>query len=399
MAKGRGGGTSTIRGDERITVADAKQIRVAPDAVEIKRALDLLFDSQQLIELRALKTPYGTVSGYYRDHEKLARDAAKISAHPGVPAVYVTLQALQQTLMKQSDARLNTYKKNVVNTSGDKDVAVYKWLLVDCDPCRPSGVSSTDAEKQAAREVADAVREHFEWLNGWEEEGYPSILADSGNGFHVLVRIQLLADDESSNLVKAVLESLSAKFSTPAVKVDTVVYNRARICKIYGSVSRKGENTLERPHRLARLIDVPDDFENHRDYRITAPMEVLQRIASTVPATPPKIRGEAIASEDVEAQCKRMEEFLKKAGVAHRQRMDFGAGSAKWQLENCPFNPTHAAPDSYTAVHANGNPDFKCSHDSCKPYKWHQFRALLQPRVGKFSFQMKAKKQIERRKA
>jgi hypothetical protein len=367
----------------------------APDVQEIKRAMDLLFDSQQLIELRALKTPYGTVSGYYRDHEKLARDAAKISANPGVPATYITLQALQQTLMPQRDPRLNTYKKNVVVTSGDKDVAVYKWLLVDCDPARPSGVSSTDPEKAAAREVADNVRDYFEWINGWEGEGYPTVLADSGNGFHVLVRIQLLADDESSSLVRAVLESLSAKFSTPAVKVDTVVYNRARICKLYGTVSRKGEDTPERPHRMAKLIDVPDALE-HQDPTVIAPVTVLQRIAAAMPASKPKVIGAAAAADEIELKCQRMEKFLAKAGVAHRPRMDYGAGSYKWQLEQCPFNPEHKAPDSFAFVQNSGAVGWKCSHDSCAKNGWHEFRATLRPRTGKFSFQVKPAKSKRR---
>jgi hypothetical protein len=362
------------------------QIRVTPDGTEIKRALDLLFDTEQVIELRALKTIHGTVSGYYRDHEKLARDAAKISVHPSVPAVYVTLQALTPTKAR------DTYAKNVATTSADKDIAQYRWLMCDCDPVRPSGVSSTDAEKVAAREVAENVRDYFEWLNGCNADGYASVLADSGNGFHVLLRLHLDVSDTTRDLVKSVLAALSLKFSTDACKVDTTVFNPARICKLYGTVSRKGEDTAERPHRTARLIDTPEKLE-------VVPVEVLQRIAAAVPASKPKVVGAAIASEDVEAKCQKMEQFLAKAGVAHRQRMEYGAGSFKWQLEQCVFNPEHRAPDSFCFVQQSGAVGWKCSHDSCAKNGWHEFRAALKPRTGKFSFQVAAKKQAARRTA
>jgi len=35
------------------------------------------------------------------------------------------------------------------------------------------------------------------------------------------------------------------------------VFNPARIWKLYGTVSRKGDSIPERPHRLARILEAP----------------------------------------------------------------------------------------------------------------------------------------------
>ena len=65
-----------------------------------------------------------------------------------------------------------------------------RWLLIDVDPERPSGISATDAEKAAAQKKA---REIYRFL---KERGWPEpVVADSGNGYHLLYRIDLPCDD------------------------------------------------------------------------------------------------------------------------------------------------------------------------------------------------------------
>jgi hypothetical protein len=54
-------------------------------------------------------------------------------------------------------------------------------------------------------------------------------------------------------LLKRRLQALSPKFTSPAVKIDEKVFNPARIWKLYGTTSRKGENTTERPHRRSEI--------------------------------------------------------------------------------------------------------------------------------------------------
>src|SRR5690606_37816590 len=127
----------------------------------------------------------------------------------------------------------------------DADIIRRRWFPVDIDPVRPSGVSSNEEEHQAA--LARAV-EISEFLG--REQGWPApVMADSGNGAHLLYRIDLPNDNESRDLVKRCLEVLDAIFSDCACAVDTANFNAARIWKMYGTTSRKGDHTEDRPHR------------------------------------------------------------------------------------------------------------------------------------------------------
>jgi hypothetical protein len=128
-----------------------------------------------------------------------------------------------------------------------------RWLSLDFDPVRPSGVSATDTEKKAARRRALEVREFLRGLE-WPEP----VVCDSGNGYHLLYRIELPNDREGLELVKGVLEALAFKFSDKAVEVDVTNCNAARIWKLYGTTARKGDNIADRPHRRSRLLKVPE---------------------------------------------------------------------------------------------------------------------------------------------
>jgi hypothetical protein len=135
-----------------------------PNIAEIRRAVDILFAKNQTVELRAVGTHKGTCAGFYRDRDKLAAHAAKISANPTTPAVYWTLRDIDPELLSRAPDQFQTHIKQGFAT-GDTNVLRYRWLLVDCDPQRnPTKISCTDAEKADALEVATAVREYFDSL-------------------------------------------------------------------------------------------------------------------------------------------------------------------------------------------------------------------------------------------
>ncbi len=113
---------------------------------------------------------------------------------------------------------------------------------------RPSGISSTDQEHSGAIERAVQIRDAL------RETGWPDpILGDSGNGAHLLYRVDLPSND--NELVKRCLQSLARRFDDDRVKIDQKVFNPSRIWKLYGTVSRKGDSVAERPHRLARVLE------------------------------------------------------------------------------------------------------------------------------------------------
>jgi hypothetical protein len=41
------------------------------------------------------------------------------------------------------------------------------------------------------------------------------------------------------------------------VSVDASVFNPARITKLYGTMTCKGDSTPDRPHRRSRILEIP----------------------------------------------------------------------------------------------------------------------------------------------
>jgi hypothetical protein len=216
-------------------------------ASDIVAACHVLLAPGTVTELRIPHTRYKTVSGYFDNIEKLAAEAAKWSGQ--APAVYFTLNPVKPALLARAANRLKSYADQ---TTADDDVLRRIWLPFDFDPVRPAGVSSTDAEHDAALARA---RECFAWLPSL---GFPQsslLLADSGNGGHVLARIDLPNDAASTALVKRCIEAVALRFSDDHVMVDQTVYNAARIWKLYGTVAGKGDSIPERPHRAAHTLE------------------------------------------------------------------------------------------------------------------------------------------------
>lgn len=173
--------------------------------------------------------------------------------------------------------------------AGDADVARTAWLLLDVDPVRPKGVSATDVEKARAAEVRAACIAHLVGL-GWPS---PSVLADSGNGYHAAWRV---GDGVTPQHLRRVLQRLGDACDTAGAKVDRGVFNASRIWKLPGTWARKGEDTAERPHRLARLESARPQPE------VALAMVEAFAPAAEAPRPPPAPRHDAAAASFKEAQ-------------------------------------------------------------------------------------------------
>jgi hypothetical protein len=211
--------------------------------VSIRWTLHVLFEDKAVVELRAFDGKKRTRSGYFDDHDALAKAAAELDRQGW--QTYVTMNEVNESLLARATNRVVESPKA---TTSDNDIIRRRWLLVDIDPARPPRVSAIEEEKKAAFERAKEVLAYLR-AEGWAE----SVIADSGNGFHFLYRVDLPNDRESRELVKGVLEALAFRFDDDRVKVDTRVHNAARIVRLYGTTTRKGDNTQERPHRRSEI--------------------------------------------------------------------------------------------------------------------------------------------------
>jgi len=213
----------------------------------IYAALDALYQPDDVIELRALgmgDRGYPRIdNGYFNDADAVVE--AAVTASSWAHGVYVTLNPLAPSLLARKANRFSTAGKG--EGAKDHEVVRLRWLPVDIDPVRPSGISSTRQEHRDALSLAAEIGRVL------EDMGFPEPLyGDSGNGAHLLVPIDL--DPGESPLVKGFLQGLAFRFDTEALKVDTSVANPARIWKLYGTLARKGDNCPERPHRMAKLL-------------------------------------------------------------------------------------------------------------------------------------------------
>ncbi len=247
------------------------------DRAEVLRALSILIDPGQTFELRSL--PHGkSIVCQGQDLPAAVEAAWELSDGTGL---YFTLNPLRHDL-----------KKAATNA----DVIGRRFLLVDIDTVRPDhGANATDLEKAASAQVAGSILDHL------VELGWPApLLVDSGNGWHLLFRVDLPNDRLSAQLIKAVLVALAKHFDTDKATVDRSVHNAARISKLPGTWVRKGEHTEERPHRMAMMAHQPDALE-------VVTVEQLQAVASVAPGPATAVTSpwlKTAPSSDLSAYCR-----------------------------------------------------------------------------------------------
>ncbi len=315
-------------------------------------AARLMLEPGSVAELRILNTNKKTVSGYFDDFDKLAAAAAEWDGK--APGVYVTLNAVNPDLLARSSNHLTEWARF---TTSDTDILRRRWLPIDCDPVRASGISSTEEEHDAA--IARA-REIGRWLGkqGWQRP----VWADSGNGGHLLYRIDLPNDSESTDLIRRCLEALDLRFSDGAVTVDVANYNPARIWKVYGTTAAKGDSTQERPHRVSKVLSAPPKPK-------LVDVALLMKLADAAPQRPTLARGGE--EFDVEAFMAANNLFVKRTAAWQ--------GGTKWVLETCPWNPEHTDDSAVILRFPGGALSAKCHHNGCTGNDWAALRSLYEP--------------------
>jgi P4 family phage/plasmid primase-like protien len=341
-----------------------KPLCTKADRENIEAAIKTLFEPGQVVELRVPKTKQGTISGYFNDHSKLAVELEELSGEVG--AVYYTLNPVNPALLARANNRIRAYATELTNDAPDS-ILRRAWLLVDCDPVRPAGVSSTVEEKRAAMQLVSEVRDYLKSL-GWPDP----LIADSGNGYHLLYRIDLPNKEESRKLLESVLKALAARFDTSAVKIDQKVFNASRITKAYGTMACKGDSIAERPHRVSRMFAPPEPIE-------AVSKELLAALAAEAP-NPEKKKSSPTAKTRGGWTPELVEITLDKADLNRGEAMDY-KGMSKWQ-HDCLANPDHRKPDAFTILDEDGYAHHHCSHNSCSALVDEDWRRLWEERTG-----------------
>ena len=315
----------------------------------------------QVVEVRAL-TDQNTHSGYFNDFDALERSVEPLDADNSVHGIYVTLNEVNPALLSRRANRIKTRLGKKDSTTSDADILRRRWLPIDIDPLRPSGVSSTDEEHTLALAKAEEVAC---WIAGF---GFPEpIKADSGNGAHLLYRIDMPNDEAATALVKSCLATLDTLFSDEKVSVDTANFNAARIWKLYGTVSRKGDNTPERPYRRSRIISAPDLLQ-------VVTVEQLSELIARLPTEqhaqqPPVTKGKGFD----------LRTWLSEHSLSIRSDKPYNGGTL-YVLDQCPFSSAHKD-GAFIIQFGNGAVFAGCKHASCGggTQRWQELRERYEP--------------------
>lgn len=223
------------------------------DAKTIRLWYSAMKGGSDLTEIRLLTDGPATYSGIFDNAEDVVTALESFEPEPGinVKGCYFTLNPLNDVCRTKRQ-----YKQIVKIGRGegisDTDIARRDWLLVDLDPERKAGTSSTNAEKETAYNVMRQIYKICIDAPGKPHFPAPQIVGDSGNGYHLLWKLDGVDNTpDAERAVSGFLEELKKQYDTPQVHIDTSVSNASRICKLYGTMACKGENTPERPHRMS----------------------------------------------------------------------------------------------------------------------------------------------------
>jgi P4 family phage/plasmid primase-like protien len=344
---------------------EAEKNESAGSTSELAKTAETLFEPGDVVELRMFKKILGQTrpkirSGFFDDFGKLIEEAKKHDAKGF--EIYVTLNRLKPELLDRCPNKVRDARAG--EGTSDGDVLTRRWVFIDADPERKSGISSTDEEKAEAWEKIQAVRASLKAL-GWGG----GILADSGNGYHLLYPVDLPNDQASLALVGGVLEALSSEFTGGGVKIDRTTKNAARIDKLYGVTAKKGENTPERPHRKSRILEVPEDLTPVSKQQLTdlAALKPEARTFNTREGESPK----SIAW---------VERFIEKHDIPIGKNGPWNGTGYVWEPDMpCPWNEHYGDTAFWIGVKPTGEIVGGCHHDSCGDYDWHDVREHFEP--------------------
>ena len=322
------------------------------DTEKIKEALGILKADGQLFEVRILKGKQ-IISGYFKNADVMVKALDTVDLRNA--NIFYTLNCINEDCYSREQR--DCFRANVTTTN-DKDIDTYQWMLIDMDPVRSTGISSTKEELTKAYDMARRIIEYL------RQRQWPApIMALSGNGMHLLYRIALKNTDENARMIERCLKALDLIFSDQYVEIDKKVFNPGRISKLYGTTAQKGSNTADRPHRMAKIITKPDTVQQ-------VSKEQLEKLAAEYIEAQP-IQKRQKSAFDIEG-------WIEEHGI-RVSRIDTWKDTTKYVLEECPFDSNHKSPDATIIKQPSGAIAFKCFHNSCSGHDWHELRLMFEP--------------------
>jgi len=354
------------------------------DADGVGRSISALITPGSVFEIRILNgytdTPKytSTYAGYFKnDQQGIAKAIAQLKSFGGFESAYVTAQTVDARLLSRANHKIK--KVGAGATTSDRDILSYSNLLIDFDPVRPAKTSSDDESHSLAIDRAYATKKFL------ASNHFPDpIVADSGNGAHLIYRVSLPNDEEVSKadtgLVYRFLQSIHERFNGNGIDIDLKVFNPSRIWKLYGTRACKGDHCPELgcPWRMSSILELPEAI-------VELDRSLIEEIAKPIPKEIAKASGRVPAFSNghmpvMKEKIAFLEAFVAKHGIKVRSSGTYKDG-VRYVLEECAWDSSHKAPDACIYAYQNGYAA-TCSHNSCAGKGWKDFRAVFEPGVN-----------------
>lgn len=323
---------------------------------EIRKWHRLFRRPNELFEIRILGEK--TYSGYFYDVEQ-----AIVALHPYDNFnIYYSVNEVKQACASRE--QFGNFRLVRGTATSKADIEHRWWIPIDVDCERPSGVSSTNEEKDKAYKKASEVYFFLQSL------GFPTpAVVDSSSGYHLYIPCDLNNDEEAELLVKKFLETLALRFNDESVKIDTVLFDANRIIRLPGSYGRKGRSTEERPHRPVWIMSEPNRSQVVGVKQLIWFRDTFEVKPDTTTRQNRQYGGVRFSIDD----------FIRDHGISVAKTVSMPGGGRKFVLTECPFDSSHKAPDSAIFELADGSIGFKCFHNSCSHYTWRDVRLKYDP--------------------
>ena len=305
-----------------------------------------------------------TVFGYYdnQHYDKLVADIQPYENDPETKGIYTTIQRCDPALLARASNRLKQAGDNT--TTSDGNITHFVAFPIDVDSGCASGISATDAELETARGVASQIAEALQSL------GIPVVKAKSGNGWHILIYLAELLEvtEDTTHRFKHCGDVIVSLWGG-----DATVYNPSRVWKLYGTTAKKGDATVDRPHRKAQILEPTDPAEIER-----VSFDTLEKaILSLEPAetTTTETDTDSMQSEKKRARKgtgKRLPPLNSRDDLERLARECGAELQGNWQTKpdyeacktHCPL--CHREKCGVISYSASGECGYKCHTNTCK---------------------------------
>lgn len=335
------------------------------DKAELKKTWDTFVGEGNFTEVRILGR--FSYSGYFRNFENLI---SQIEPYTNMDdeQIYFVLNSIDKDCYARPQCE--RFVKSPKVTTTDFDIIRRKFLLLDFDPIRKSQTNSSDAQFELAHKKAQDVYRFLIKERGFTD----SIICISGNGWHIIVPVDLPCDEETNKVIKDFYTYMGSTFTDENVEFDEKVYTNARLTKLYSTWAKKGANVPSNPWRQSKIVYIPEELK-------PTPIEKIKELADLAPKEEPKQapnrQNRQYNNGNVPFD---LHTWLNSYGIVYKEESQ--GGGTKFVLEHCPWEDTHSNRqkwDSALFQNSSGQITFSCFHSHCKDKTWFDFRTFFEP--------------------